>query len=248
MVGQAEQWEGQIEGIVRDVLARLQANGRPTAEIAKQSASTALETDVPTGRSRATGLVLDEAVVTLAALEGRLDGVREVAVRAGAVVTPAARDVLRDRGVVLSRNGDAASSDLPGASEVVIGVAGCRVEPVNARRLKEVVGMPVELLARVGLIDVVREISEQIVLGGKKGILFTTEAAAALCLANRRRGVRAVAASDAREVDRTAASVGANLLVIRPEGLTTWNQLSIAREFVNCGQVKCPAEYADSLG
>ena len=246
MAGQAEQWEAHIDGMVRDILARLDSAERPAEAAASRSAIATHQTNRVAKRSRPAGLVLGDAVVTLASLEARLDGVRQVTVRPTAIVTPAVRDALRERGIVLSRDGDAVGSDEPAASGIVLGVAACAPEPVSPRRLQEVLGVDVELLARVGFVDVVREISDQVALGGRMGILFTTETAAAVCLANRRRGVRAVTARDPAEAARSSASVGANLLVLRPEGCSTWTQLRMAQEFLNY-KANCPAEYADAL-
>lgn len=246
MVGQTEQWEARVEGIVRDVLARLESAERPAQAIAGRSETEAHETNRAAGRGRPGGLVLGDAVITLAALEGRLDGVREVTVRPTAVVTPAVRDALRERSIELSRTGEAVLGDGPDAGGIVVGTAACAAEPVSPRRLQEVLGVSVELLARVGLVDVVREMSEQVALGGTKGILFTSATAAAVCLANRHRGVRAVTVRDAEEAAQSSASIGANLLVVRPEGCSTWTQLRMAQKFMNC-KAKCPADFADAL-
>jgi hypothetical protein len=244
MAGQTEQWEERVDRVVRDVLARLKGNLSPDgASLIGNHDPTSIEEVI-----RAEHLVLSDRVVTCAVLDGRLDGVKAVSVPVGAVVTPAARDVLREEGVQLSQATETCGRTQPSNCRINIGVAECIVEPVSVRRLQDALGVPLEPLVRVGLVEVVREMSEQVVMGGAKGILFTTEPAAALCLANRRRGVRAIGGRRVDEIGRSVAAVGANLLVVDPTGLTTWSQIEIAREFARRGSRTCPAAFAELLG
>jgi hypothetical protein len=193
-------------------------------------------------------LTLPDRIVTLDALDGKLGGVTEIYVQRKAVITPAAKDVIHERGIRLSRvHATSGDSQQPGTA-ITVGVAACAVEPVAAGQIRRAPGGPVEFLASVGLEEVVREMSEQIVLGVAKGVLFTTELAAALCLANRRRGVRAIAGKDATEVLQAASSVGGNLLVIRPDGISTWQQVEMVRAFASYGPPQCPDAYRQALG
>jgi ribose 5-phosphate isomerase RpiB len=63
---------------------------------------------------------------------------------------------------------------------------------------------------------VVPELCDAVALGGQRGILLTAETAAGLCLANRRRGVRAALANDFATVEAALQSVATNVLVIDP--------------------------------
>jgi hypothetical protein len=75
-----------IDRIVREVMRRL-----TDREVAV--------TDVTENKD----LVVDESVISLATLEGRLCGVRRVVIEERAVITPAARDELNDQGIELQR-------------------------------------------------------------------------------------------------------------------------------------------------
>jgi hypothetical protein len=77
--------EADIDRVVREVLRRLAA----------MTPSPLQATTV------ATTLSLSTRVVTTAELKGRLQGVQRLEVPTRAVVTPAARDYLRERGVQL---------------------------------------------------------------------------------------------------------------------------------------------------
>ena len=48
-------------------------------------------------------LIVDESVISLATLKGRLGGIRRVVIEERAVITPAARDELNDQGIELQR-------------------------------------------------------------------------------------------------------------------------------------------------
>jgi hypothetical protein len=77
----------QLEWIVREVLRRL-TDGRETAKHAPMVHG---------------DLYLTDALVTTETLRGRLTDVRRIAVQTKAVVTPAAKDLLRDHDVKLIR-------------------------------------------------------------------------------------------------------------------------------------------------
>jgi hypothetical protein len=76
--------EQDVERIVLEVIRRLGLVGGPSA-------------------SAPTELALSERVVTMREIEGKLAGVNRLVVLGRAVVTPAVRDVLRDRNIELVR-------------------------------------------------------------------------------------------------------------------------------------------------
>ena len=76
--------EADIERIVQEVIRRLTATG---AQVGGASAE----------------LEIHDRVVTLATLDGQLDGVRQLVVRPKTVITPSVRDELTDRNIKLIR-------------------------------------------------------------------------------------------------------------------------------------------------
>lgn len=248
MTGPAEQ-EDRIEKIVRDVLASLAAkNSRPAKPSGRSTGTGEVQSHATSADARQPArLVLSERLISLAVLEGKLDGVAEVSVRRGAVVTPAASDTIREQGIRLTRSQCTDNAPSQVGSSLIIGVAACAVQPVAVSRLRQMLGVPIEPLGDEGLVEIVRELSRRIA-AGMKGLLFTTEPAAALCLANRHRGVRAIGGRDAMEVHRSACSVAANLLIVQPEGLSAWQQIDMIRSFVDCREAACPAVYREMLG
>ncbi|MDG2382097.1 MAG: hypothetical protein P8N76_10525 [Pirellulaceae bacterium] len=77
----------KLDQIVSEVVRRLQNADSPVAQAEDQSV-----------------LVVDDRVVTSALLQGRLQGVARLRVRADAIVTPLVRDLLKDESVQLLRN------------------------------------------------------------------------------------------------------------------------------------------------
>jgi hypothetical protein len=79
-----------FERVVQEVIRRLVAQGmtiqRPETVV--------------------TDLTLDQRVVTLNLLEGRLNGIRRLIVKRRTIVTPAVKDELRTRGIELQRTNE----------------------------------------------------------------------------------------------------------------------------------------------
>ena len=101
----------EIERIVREVMLQL--------EIASKAANAAPADVLPvvSPAARHGDVVVDSRVVTLATVAGRLEGAKQLIVPPAALVTPAVRDELRRKGVVLLR-GSAAVRARRGARRV----------------------------------------------------------------------------------------------------------------------------------
>ena len=78
--------QDQLEWIVQEVLRRLQSMDVSRAKV-----------------NGSTTLVVDEPLVALSTLEGRIRGIRQLRVTGKAVVTPAVRDLLKERQIELVR-------------------------------------------------------------------------------------------------------------------------------------------------
>ena len=79
--------EDQIERIVQEVIRRLTSAGHTI------------------GVRSATELAVDDRVISLAKIEGRLSGVSQLVVRKKAVVTPSVKDELRQKNIEIVRRG-----------------------------------------------------------------------------------------------------------------------------------------------
>jgi len=193
-------------------------------------------------------LTLAGRVVTLSALDGRLAGIHQLVVAPQAIVTPAVRDELRRRNVALCfaappANGSPASALLlalvvhAGASDAAQLVAALAGEPVVVRQENlDCVIAACERLAGV------------VANGRSLALLLTRHAAAAICLANRHQGVRAVLATDVAPTAASIRAIGANLLVADPVALGPARLKRIVLDYCRAGARPCPRVFQKELG
>jgi hypothetical protein len=228
----------EIESLVREAIA---GGAKNTEQIVGQVLA---RMQAKTGSPRE--LIIESRLVTLAELAGKLAGIQQLVVPAKAVITPAARDLLRQKQIDIGYSLPArtvAKSRLP----LALGVAETNYDASSLVQSIAGQGVPVERLAKTGLAQVIGELCAEASLGGKLGLMLTSETAAALCLANRRAGVRAVAATNVKATLQAVRSVGANVLVIDPAGRGAIELQRIVSQFVAGAPYACPAEYATEL-
>lgn len=169
-------------------------------------------------------LSIPERVVTVAALDGRLEGVRRLLVQPGAILTPAVRDLMRQRRIVVTYGPLGTSSGPGGVPEPAEGGdAAERAMPVVlvTRRISaaqisglfrgegfKIVPEEMDCMVRAS-----QRAAEAVRQPGGRAVVVSSHVAAGVCLANRLTGVRAVAGRRPSEVAADAAAVGANVLV-----------------------------------
>jgi hypothetical protein len=224
-----------IDEIVREVFARLAATAN-----APSAGPKAVQANGAAGE-----LVLSAKVVSLAELEGRLNGARRVVVARGAIITPAARDLLKRQSIDVAYAIAAAAGF---RHRLLFGVAETRYEPAVLVRSLVQEGTAVERLANSGVAGVVGEMCDGVAKGGQLGLLMTDQSAAAICLANRRPGVRAALGVDKRQIAAAVAEVGINFLVIAPQRHGLFEIKQMMKEFLTGGPRVCPNGLRERLG
>jgi len=184
-------------------------------------------------------LSFEGRVLALDALSGRLTGLRRVLIRPGTIVTPAVHDELQRRGIALEYV--AATPALPADALRLVVVNALR--GFQAGQLAPVLrshGVLVEIVEHQCLIAATDQLAAELRKTNTLGLLLTRHVAAALCLANRHAGVRAVTAGDLPTMTAAVESVGANLLVLDAEALTGFQLKQMTTEFAG-GKVRpCP--------
>jgi len=221
-----------IERIVREVMRRLEVP-QPVDDKVGADVQTPPEPKPDNSKLRLSG-----RVVTLASLDSRLAGVRQVVVAKGTVVTPAVRDELRKKKIKLefSDNGHRANVSVGG---VLLGM----VEgSYDAAALLKAVSAEVGETQRIDgscWIEVTRQMTEAIAGETKCGVLVTCRATAAVCLANRTSGLRAALGVGTAAVKDATETIGANLLVVDPTASSLYELRGMVREFVR-GSHECP--------
>jgi hypothetical protein len=252
--------QAEIERVVREVLAELGVAPGGTVPSRTEFHSVQPRNEA-TGRSETPShedgrgetpshgggngqLVLDCRVVTMSHLAGRLDAVKLVVVSPQAIVTPAVRDELYRRNIVLS-SGSAAKTQPDGARLVTI-IAG-RFDPTALVTALRNNGVPTEAETMDCLIAATARLATEVKKPNTRGLLLTRHTAAALCLANRHRNVRAILGPDAAAVAVAAAAVGANVLVADPTAAGFSQLKQAVLEFYRGGPRECPAVFREQL-
>jgi hypothetical protein len=217
----------EIERIVRQVLAEMGGASREHA----------------TARSLSE-LVVASQVVSTKELEGKLDGVERIVVPRGAVVTPSARDLLRERKITIASAVSVARAKW--SRQIVLGVAETGCDAASLVGVLSGEGVMVERLPNVGLVNVVDELCQHVSKGGAWGLILTGQTAAAVCLANRHSGVRAASAANATAIVQAVSSVDANVLAIDPSGKSGFEWKRLIRAWLG-GKRNCPADVRERL-
>lgn len=256
--------EAQIERIVRQVLAEMglphapasagqaapQACGLPTASPSSPASPQGAAAEPPArpSQSRTAGdWVVRQRVVTLAALPERWDGVRRIVVPPGAVVTPAVQDELQRRGVLLAHQ--PAMPAPPAAQCQLRLVSASRThDPAPLARVLAGDGYAVDWVRLECLITATDRLAADLAAGLPAGILLSRHPAAALCLANRHPGVRAILGTSVEGVAADAEAVGANVLVLDPRRHSLFVQGQMARALLRDAPRPCPEVFRSRLG
>ncbi|HUT09970.1 MAG TPA: hypothetical protein VMY42_05705 [Thermoguttaceae bacterium] len=229
-----------IDRIVREVLAEL---GHAPAGVARaEEDDAAARSGLPTNGE----LVITCRVVTLSEVADRLDAIHRLVVPPKAVLTPAVRDELQRRNIAIDF-AEAAPERTAGSLRLVLIAVGKRVDPAALAAVLRHEGLNLEQHSFDCLIAATDRLAAEVVRPDTLGLLLTGHTAAALCLANRHGGVRAVSGSDARAVSTAATSVGANLLAIDP-AIGSLHQLKqMVTEFTRGGVRPCPEVFQAKL-
>lgn len=242
-------YEGDLEAIVREVLARLQQLGGEQAggpAAGREAGGTPLPRPAASPAGRSDQLHLEQRTITLGLVQGRLQGIKEVLVPAGAVVTPSVRDELRKRQIPLRVQNPAADA-APQPAGLVLGVAGPTAVAEAALAVVQAESAAAKRIAGDGVLDVVQQVTQIMGDHNQIGLLLTDRPAVALCLANRHRRIRAAWGVNAAAVRQSAGLIGANLLVVDPSQHGLFELRGIIRAFVE-GPHDCPAAYRTALG
>lgn len=220
-----------VERIVREVLARLNGHAGASTPPAVQPAQHSA--------------ILRDRLVTVETIARLGAEVQSVQAPRRAIVTPAARDLLREKKITL-QFGDAEVSARPSSLKVALGVAETSFEPATLVTNLRKRGLAVEQTARIGLVGVVDALVERARLGGERAALFTGETEAALCLANRSPGIRAVHCGCLPSVRRALRKIGPNLLIVEPRGKSQHLLDQMLGEFC-AGASVCPSTFQARL-
>jgi len=229
-----------VDAVVREVLRRLQSN-RPLAnEATVQSARPATPPSVDPS-----DLQLSHRVVTLDDLSGRLEAVQTLTVPVGAVVTPAARDALKENSIVL-RHADKPSREASQAvSSLIVASAATAMRTSRFLQTLGSLGTKIDSIESTELSDAVSQLVATVGEHDRLGLLLTDKSALAACMANRDGRARAAVVRSLEDVTQAVESLGANVLIVEPQMTSMHLLRSMVAAFVRSSARSCPAVLAN---
>lgn len=183
-------------------------------------------------------------VLTEADLRRAWQGQRTVEVPRNAVVTPLARERMRECGVALTWRANAKSMAAPDGWAIAI-------EANDAKALSVVRAFTGDGRAHVLFEGPgaatrsawYRSLAEQV--GNARGVLaFCSDAAACVCIAAKVPGVRPAAALSPAQTARVLLTLGCNFMAIETAGRTFFELRQIARTVCDSGKPEAPPETA----
>jgi len=252
-----------IDAIVRQVIADLDAKGVCRLQTSDFRLQESGESSNPKSEARSPKpetLRLPDSLVTLALLEGRLDGVREVVISPKAVVTPSVRDLLYKKEVGLRASGFRLQEERLQTTDFGLQEKASIVNP-EARSLKPEAWLALHQLKRepetlIGFLQgkatlakesfncivattqaAAKRLAESETL---RAIIVTNHSATAMVLANRHAAIRAVIGESTDQTVQDAAMIGANLLVLHADRIGAWRMKELARVFLANRSRHCP--------
>jgi len=192
--------------------------------------------------------VLPEKVIVLATVSKLPRTVREVTVRSDAVLTPSAREWLADQKMAWRRAAKiGAAASAPPAPPAFL-LAACDLPARSAAQAAAVArAVPGgQQLPTTGLASLIDALAEAATRSGSRGMLLSPRPEAAALIANRKRAIRAVAATSVREGLAVAQECRATLMVVDPSRLGPGGLKRLAVEFAKQTHQPLPADLAEA--
>lgn len=236
----------EIDQVVREVLNRLGQGTFVSTARGNGAAKSATRQDKTESANGAGTVVLNDPVISAQVLKGRLDGTKTIVVPSQAVLTPSARDLLKELQIAVQRNGGQAAKV---TATLVFALAATDYEAEGL--LRAVAGECGEIERmehgkRAKLPEMIQALAAEVAGGEKRGVLLTALPSPALCLANRHSGVRAAWGVSGQAVREAIETVAANLLIVDPARHGVFELKQMIRDFgrgSNCP----PEEYRNWL-
>lgn len=245
----------EIDRLVREVVRRL-SEAAPTAAVSAPvvAASSAGRASSQFASPNASDVWRpSDKVITASTLDARPAAARVLAVRRGTVVTPAAKDRLRQLKIELRWESPTAVAANTTPTTQAAGKAYVHATPNSLvgtplGKLVTTPGWQAETLVPASLPQAAAELAAVLANSRHVGILVTTERDLALCLANRHASIRAVAAGDKGAVAAAIREWGANLLVVDPRRTSVPTIKQWIDAFLRPGPRQCSAPWNSHLG
>lgn len=183
-------------------------------------------------------LRIDRPVIAVSDVTERLQPGQTLVVPPGTIVTPAARDVIREAGGSLQRATNARATG--SATQLVVATADTAACPIGLIDWLQKRGHTPERLGAATFVEAVDVVVGAVSSGEKLGLLLTDSPAAAACRANRHAAVRAAAVNNREEFEEVKRTIGANLIIVDSQRVGQYAVQQIAVQFIAAGLPTCP--------
>lgn len=211
--------------IVAEVLRQLPEKSTPTASGSSQSSSSEQR--------------FMQKVITQADIEQLPAVVQIICLPRGCVVTPAARDVIRERALTVTYQ----VSGFVNPHPLVLGY-------LSESRLSDQVRQGLVPQAEVLTGDCVIRMTRRLITKVQQqhlAVFLTREVMPVLCLANRNAEVRAVTATSVQELDHLLSSCAPNFLVVSDEGWSGFALQQLVTRFAERATWECSTTWGRVL-
>lgn len=181
-----------------------------------------------------TATTVSDNVITLETIN-KYKQQSELVVTAKAIITPAAKDELRKRNIRLLRQGELVergTTAKTASSKLLAANIGADYQVKALAQIASAYGANLEQHSLPALPQLVANHAARVSREGANAVWFTSQAAHAVCLANREAKVWAVQGSDEASVKAAMSSIPANVLVIDPQGKSQYTLRKMMDAFI----------------
>ncbi len=216
--------EELVNQVVASVLSTLSREGQ--VEQATGSVST-----------NSSSVILSEKVITADLLAEKAKGQFTIGITAGAILTPSAKDYLRENGVEVKRATTAASAGAKqGGAWRAIVLSRAGVVDQALTNIEQQTGASWSQELAGSLDEAVQGAVSSLCRADAAGVvLFVSAAEKAACLANRNQKVCAAAIQDVNHLRTVAAQMSPNLICVNPDQKSFIELRNLMKTFVSAG-------------
>ncbi|WP_339731275.1 hypothetical protein [uncultured Gimesia sp.] len=220
----SEELVNQVVANVLSTLSRQGQGGQTTAS-------------VPPVTTPNTSVVLSEKVITADLLAEKAKGQSAVGIAAGSLLTPSAKDYLREFKIDVHRATSTAAPQKGQGSPWRAIVLSNSIAVENAlTTIEQQTGARWSQELSSSLEDSVKEAISSLCRADAAGVvLFASAAEKAACLANRNQKVCAAAIQDVNHLRTVVAQMSPNLICVNPEQKSFMELRNLMKTFVNAG-------------
>ena len=204
----------------------------------------------PAAQVDSTALQVRDKLVTWEQLSGRISGFQSVVVPAGAVITPTARDELKERGIslnyreavdatdALKKNRSAErqlmqqQSEAPAELTCLLFSTDARYQVRDLAQTAKVDNVLTKGASANTLEKILSDLGRRVDCPYRRAVIITTDALKGACLANRDDRIRAAVAADLQDVVSAVRSLQANVLLISPVRCNFQQMHNLIRHFL----------------